>query len=503
MTTRGKNHLLGMILLTLALCWGCAEAGVDPQDTTATNNGDATNNGGGTTNNGGGVNCPNACTEGEQLCIGPSEVFRCEPQSNGCTAFTLIDTCDLGSSCVGGQCQGAGSCVDNDGDGRGRDCDLGTDCDDGDADRYQGATEVCDQKDNNCDGQTDEGEVCQSDCAGQACTPGERECVGDSVRECERDAEGCGVWGAEVSCGGACAGGNCEGCEDPDGDQRGPGCALGEDCDQRDPSTYNGAAELCDGVDNDCDGSTDEDFADLGQSCESGLGACARQGSVECTPSGFATRCSAESGQAQEEVCGDSIDNDCDGRTDEGFEEIGSPCSAGMGACSGQGMLDCVGGQVQCTAQSGSPQTEVCDGDDNDCDGQTDEDDVCGGGGGDFSCVSGNDTSPDATGLASGGSALAAICDASQQDWYDLGVLAVGQSITLDLSANNFSNSGEPLRFQLFGGSSVSFIRSSISDHPRTHLSYTATSNTRHYIQVLYSGAFPGGNLEYTLERSQ
>jgi len=49
-----------------------------------------------------------------------------------------------------------GSCVDNDGDGYGANCDLGQDCNDSSAAVHPGAMEFCDGIDNNCDGQTDE-----------------------------------------------------------------------------------------------------------------------------------------------------------------------------------------------------------------------------------------------------------------------------------------------------------------------------------------------------------
>lgn len=48
------------------------------------------------------------------------------------------------------------SCVDNDGDGYGQNCDLGQDCNDSSAAVHPGAMELCDGIDNNCDGQTDE-----------------------------------------------------------------------------------------------------------------------------------------------------------------------------------------------------------------------------------------------------------------------------------------------------------------------------------------------------------
>ncbi len=45
------------------------------------------------------------------------------------------------------------------------------------------------------------------------------------------------------------------GCEDEDGDGFGPGCSIGDDCDPLDPTQT--GREICDGLDNDCDGVAD------------------------------------------------------------------------------------------------------------------------------------------------------------------------------------------------------------------------------------------------------
>jgi hypothetical protein len=71
----------------------------------------------------------------------------------------------------------------------------------------------------------------------------------------------------------------------------------------------------------------------------------------------------------QAEVC-DGADNDCDGQIDEDFPRRGVPCGNNIGACAGVTL--CEGGAEVCF-QVQAPAEELCDGLDNDCDGQTDE----------------------------------------------------------------------------------------------------------------------------------
>jgi len=96
-----------------------------------------------------------------------------------------------------------------------------TDCDDGDADTYPGAPEVCDSVDNDCDGSVDEG----------------------SVTTWYRDVDGDG-FGDPLATQAACS--------RPTGF-----VADNTDCDDEDIDSYPGAPEVCDGADNDCDGEID------------------------------------------------------------------------------------------------------------------------------------------------------------------------------------------------------------------------------------------------------
>jgi hypothetical protein len=280
----------------------------------------------------------------------------------------------------------------------------------------QPSVEVCDGLDNDCDGDEDDGqdlECCGLDGAGdgetRACGAGRGECK-TGIKQCQVDAgKTRGVWGPclDVDSGmPVVAPGTlpdtCDGLDnDCDGDADedfaiGGDCEAGEGacarvgtvlCTEDGTTTYCSAVpgppgeEVCDGVDNDCNGQFDETFP-IDQACGGGVGACAVTGVRKCDPDNVRnTRC--EDGQGQPisggagsaELCGDAIDGDCDGQTDNGYEAIGQPCMVGVGLCERSGMLVCkpdTRDDVVCGAVAGAAAPEICDNLDNDCDGVAD-----------------------------------------------------------------------------------------------------------------------------------
>ncbi len=133
------------------------------------------------------------------------------------------------------------------------------------------------------------------------------------------------------------------------------------------------SSETCDGEDDDCDGDTDEGLL---RACASSCGA-----GVEFCVSGTWLGCNAP--PPLPESC-NGVDDDCDGVADDGNPGGGGPCATGrLGVCEA-GALVCTGGTLLCVGVL-APDSEFCNGADDDCDGPADEDNPGGG----VACVTG------------------------------------------------------------------------------------------------------------------
>ncbi len=284
--------------------------------------------------------------------------------------------------------------------------DNNQDCNDLDADVNPDADELCDGRDNNCDGATDD------DSAADA-----------STWTLDADGDGFGgdgdtVDACQAPAGYVLHGGDCDDadpgynpsalesdCADPndyncDGsvgyaDADGDGFAACEECDDLDFDVNEDAEEVCDGVDNDCDGDIDQDAIDAttwyGDADNDGHGG--TQFTTEaCTmPSGYvatADDCNDVNASAYpgaSESC-DLVDNDCDGDVDEGVELTWYADADGDGygdatatteACTEPPGYTVNGDDCDDTSASNSPAAlERCDSVDNDCDTLVDEADA-------------------------------------------------------------------------------------------------------------------------------
>jgi alpha-tubulin suppressor-like RCC1 family protein len=265
--------------------------------------------------------------------------------------------------------------IDNDGDGY---CESTTtpctdgslneppDCDDTDITIYPGAPEVHDTIDHDCDGEsqpTASGDPDSEDIDKDTYSAADGDCDDDNNAVHPGMTEVCN--GIDDNCDGYLPadefdmdGDGTVTCADFDQQTwRGsPTVYAGGDCDDTNPNVWPGRAEDCsDGIDNDCDGIADND-ADF-------------DGDEVTTCEGDCNDRDATIYPGADELC-NQVDDDCDGVTDEGFDSD----QDGSNDCSECGFLshpscDCDDGDA--LIRPGIPE-DCDDGVDNNCDGEVD-----------------------------------------------------------------------------------------------------------------------------------
>ncbi|MBM4394680.1 MAG: putative metal-binding motif-containing protein [Deltaproteobacteria bacterium] len=248
----------------------------------------------------------------------------------------IDEDCDGATDCEDDACAGDGAAVggvgctpwyaDADGDGLGLDgtgrCSCAPDPASG---HVAGVGGDCD----------DTVVQCTLDCVTDADKDGIPDCA-DGCRDMDRDG-----YGETVACGGT-------GCSSP--------CPAA-DCDDATASVHPGAAEACNGEDDDCDLLTDEAFADKGKacdgpdpdSCETGVWVCAPGGDgLECA---FEQRDACEGRECGPDGCGGSC-GECAAHPNSFCAGAACGCAAdscdSLGRECGGGVSDGCGGEVAC-----------------------------------------------------------------------------------------------------------------------------------------------------------
>ena len=315
----------------------------------------------------------------------------CDGKDNDCDGatdenFTYNDVV-LGAPCDGsGEC-GAGEVV----------CgavSLVAVCStDPDGTASQAKAEICDNKDNDCDAVTDDGMKFQGLPKGLPCT-GVGECgLGvvecnpiKKVPVCSSNLDGTESKSIFEQCNGKDD--DCDGQSDEDVDITSTTCNKQGACEKALVTTckvgkwqcvfsgagYQSKESFCDNIDNDCDGVTDNGFSQKGAACDGSDADTCKNGKLECAPDKASLLCGVEAPVSTVEIC-DTLDNDCNGQTDEAFPTLGQPCDSGDSDLCKNGVLVCAAAQksVTCGPEFPTDVKEICDGADNDCDGLTDE----------------------------------------------------------------------------------------------------------------------------------
>ncbi len=263
--------------------------------------------------------------------------YYCDNDNDGYIDSSIDGTC-IGSGCIPAGCRAA----------------AGNDCNDNDPVVNLGATEICDGKDNNCDGLIDEGVL----------TTYYRDADGDRYGNPALSTQACTAPAGYV----------------PDN----------TDCDDNNLTINPGAPEICNDIDDNCNGQIDEGVQNTYYRDADGDGygnssistqACTQlvgytTNNTDCDDSNAAINPGVTEGPYGNATCSDGKDNNCNGKTDaldpnctavcidkdgDGYGVSGAPCPKGTA-------IDCDDNNPK--TYPGAPR--ICDGKDNDCDGRID-----------------------------------------------------------------------------------------------------------------------------------
>lgn len=109
----------------------------------------------------------------------------------------------------------------------------------------------------------------------------------------------------------------------------------------------------------------------LGADTCCGVGVCASTGQYECNAGQLQDSCVPGDPISSEDTSCDGVDQDCSGQADEDYQSEATTC--GTGACFATGQTLCQNGEVSDSCTPGSPSPESCNGVDDDCNGQVDD----------------------------------------------------------------------------------------------------------------------------------